>query len=162
VARFPRIILVGGFQKAVNQEDALWILSQPAFDPQKQVILEETPDLLPAENGGKGRMTLKNHTSDWLELTVETEKPQILLVTDSFATGWKALAYSDSVQKTYQVLPGDVFARAIPLAAGNHHFDLVYDPPGFTLGKWISLVSLPLYLLAWGWWIWRKAGRHGH
>ena len=157
--RFPRITLIGGFYKANDVKEALEILSQPSFNPQSEVVLEGTPDPLPVENGGKGRMTLKNHTSDWLELTVETDKPQILLMTDNYARGWKAAAYPDSVQKSYAVLPGDVFARAIPLSAGNHHFDLVYDAPGFALGKWISLITLIGYLLAWGGWFWRKAGQ---
>lgn len=155
VPRFPRITLVGGFQKAGDMNEALEILSRPGFNPQSEVVLEGTPDPPPVENGGLGRMTLKSHTSDWLELTVETDKPQILLVTDSFATGWKASAYPDSAQKAYQVLPADVFARAIPLSAGTHHFDLVYDAPGFTAGKWISAFSLLAYLLAWGW-VWRR------
>lgn len=158
VTRFPRITLIGGFQQAKDMQEALGMVSQPGFNPQSQVILEGLPDPMPVENGGKGRMTLKNHNSDWLELTVATDKPQILLMTDNYAEGWKARAYPDSAQKTYQVMPGDVFARAIPLSAGSHHFDLVYEAPGFALGKWISILSLVGYLLAWGSLLWRKAG----
>ncbi len=154
--RFPRVFLVGGWHQASGLKDALELFNQPGFNPQTEVILEGTPDPLPEENGGKGRMTLHNHNSDWAELTVQTDKPQILLITDSYGSGWKARAYPDSVQKNYHVMPGDVFARAIPLSAGIHHFDLLYEAPGFTLGKWISLIALASYLFASGGWAWRK------
>ena len=153
--RLPRLLLVGGFQKVTDIKEAFEALSAPSFNPQSKVILEETPDPLPVENGGKGRMTIKSHTTDWLELKVETDQPQILLITDNYAKGWKALAYPDSAQKRYEVMPGDAIARAIPLSAGIHHFDLVYDAPGFTAGKWISAFSFLTYLLAWGW-VWRR------
>jgi len=156
--RFPRVTLVGGYRQAKDMKEALELIAQPGFNPQGQVVLEGTPDPVPVENGGKGQMTLKNHNSDWLEVTVETDKPQILLMTDNYANGWKTRAYPNSVQKNYQVMPGDVFARAIPLSAGTHHFDLTYEAPGFSLGKWISLLALVGYLLAWGGWVWRKAG----
>jgi uncharacterized membrane protein YfhO len=84
-----------------------------------------------------------------MEFEAQLEKPQVLLMTDSYAPGWNAVAFPDSMQKTYQVLPADVFARAIPLAAGGHHFTLAYDPPGFNAGKWISLLACLFYGAAW-------------
>ena len=68
------------------------------------------------------------------------------------------MACPDSVQKTYEVMPGDYIARAIPLIAGNHHFYLKYEPPGFAMGKGISFAALPAFLGLWIW-FWKKKPR---
>jgi hypothetical protein len=154
--RLPQLMLVGGWKLCTNTKEGLDALSQDGFDPRKEVVLEETPDPLPVQNKGKGQIDLKTHNPDWLELTVEAGKPHILLMTDSYASGWKAEAYSDSAQKSYRVLPGDLFARAIPLSAGKHHFDLRYDPPAFKTGRAVTLAALLAYALAWGWVLQRK------
>jgi hypothetical protein len=89
-----------------------------------------------------------------MEVSAQTAKPAILLITDTYSRGWKATALSDSVQKSYRVMPGDAFARAIPLYAGQHHFVLKYEAPGFFPGLWISLGAFFLYLFAWAW-LWK-------
>ncbi len=145
----PRFLLVGKFLKAQDLTEGIQDLEEPYFQPVSQVILEGAPDQFPVENGGKGQVSVKIQNSDHMEFTIHLEKPQILLMTDSYAPGWKARAFFDSEQRTYQVMPADVFARAIPLSAGSHHFELFYDPPFFTLGKWVSCIALLLYIGAW-------------
>jgi uncharacterized membrane protein YfhO len=34
---------------------------------------------------------------------------------------------------------------AIPLEKGTHHFVLEYAPPAFTIGMWITIVSLLIF-----------------
>ena len=72
-------------------------------------------------------------------------KPEILLVTDNYAKGWKGIAMVGSSQREYEVMAGDHFLRAIPLNPGRHHFLLVYRPWGFRVGKWVSILSCVLF-----------------
>jgi hypothetical protein len=147
----PRAFFAGKWEKVDNSKQVMEAVSRPSFDPLSEVLLEETPDPIPQEETKTSGVTLKDWTTDHVEVWAQTEKPQILLMTDNYSKDWKAVAYPDSAQKNYRVLPGDWFARAIPLSAGSHHFDLVYEPRAFVVGKWVSIISLLAYLLAWGW-----------
>ncbi|HVZ79179.1 MAG TPA: hypothetical protein VHE12_00100 [bacterium] len=145
----PRFLLVGAYLKVKDLDEGIQALGQPAFHPVSQVVLEEDPDPAPLENGGRGQVSVRIQDPDRMEFSLKLDKPQILLMTDSYAPGWEARAFPDSGQRSYRVLPADVFARAIPLSAGSHHFELAYAPPGFDLGKWLSLLGLLLYGAAW-------------
>ena len=163
----PRAFLVGKWRETSGLQETLEALSQRDFNPRKEVILEENPDPLPAENVRKGQISWKDISTDRIEFQVKTDKPQVLVMTDNYGTGWKALAHPDSSQSVYKVTSADGFARAIALTAGNHHFDLVYDPPGFTSGKGTTFWALSFYLLGWGWvWLEKRRtmakGRAGH
>ena len=63
--------------------------------------------------------------------------------------GWTAKANAPGPQNEYEVLPANFVLRAIPLAAGRHHFTLEYTPKGLKEGRAISLAAL-LCLLAFG------------
>jgi len=58
-------------------------------------------------------------------------------------------------QTSYQVLPADYTLMAIPLARGSHLLRLEYAPPGYLLGRWISLAAVAAYLLALGLYLWQ-------
>ncbi len=147
--RMERFNLIGAFQKVDGDREALEALADPKFNPAERVLLEEAPDPVPLPGGDPGRISIKIHSTDHFEFTAQLDRPKVLLMTDTYAPGWKASALPGSSQMAYRVLPADIFARAIPLAAGTHHFDLVYDPPGFALGKAVS--SLTLFLVLWVW-----------
>ncbi len=155
-SRLPRAFLAGRWKQVGSAQEAMENISRPDFDPGAEVLLEESPVILPEENVAQGQVTLQDRTTDEVEIHVQTEKPQILMMTDNYSRGWKAVAYPDSVQQKYKVMPGDYFSRAIPLSSGNHHFLLKYNPAAFEVGKWISLASLLAYLLAWVWWGWKN------
>jgi len=82
------------------------------------------------------------------ELTIEADLPHpaILLITDAYSSGWRVRPLETTAQKPYQVLPGDYTIRAVPLAAGHHHFQLEYLPQAYVRGKWLTLTSLLLFL----------------
>ncbi len=145
----PRFFLVGRWKGVATAKEAMDYMSQKGFDPGAEVVLEQAPAISPEENTQPGRISSRDWTTDNLELRVQTQKPQILVMTDNYSRGWRARACADSVQQNYEVTPGDAFARAIPLAAGLHHFNLIYDPPGFALGRGITLTALPFYALGW-------------
>ncbi len=128
-------------------------MNHPAFDPRQQVILETTPDPAPVKGKAKGTATITEAGTDYLILEANLPAPAILLITDAYSSGWRAVALPGSSQEHYDLLPANYILRAVPLSAGNHRLRIEYAPLGYRIGKWISLVSLVFFagLLVWNW-----------
>jgi len=88
---------------------------------------------------------LVDSSSDSLTIEADVSSPSLLLVTDAYSSGWRALPLPGSIQSQYQILPADVCLRAVPLAAGHHRFRMEYSPLGFRIGKWLTLASIALF-----------------
>jgi hypothetical protein len=58
----------------------------------------------------------------------------LLVLADSYASGWKALV--DGIEEP--ILRANVGFRAVPLASGSHEVTFRYQTPGFRLGLLIS------------------------
>jgi len=141
------VALLGRFKMAHSESEALGIVTAAGFDPGAEVVLESQPDPAPSPaRGGSARIV--SETTDQLEIEVDLTAPKILLVTDAYARGWRVRPLDGDGQPNYQVMPGDYMLRAIPLAAGHHHFVLEYRPVGFEIGKWISMGMVGVYLIA--------------
>ena len=117
-------------------------MNQPAFDPRQQVILETRPEPAPVKGKAKGTATVTEEGTDYLIVEANLPAPAILLITDNYSRGWRAVALPGSSQEHYDLLPANYILRAIPLSGGNHRLRIEYEPLGYRIGKWISLVSL--------------------
>jgi hypothetical protein len=71
-----------------------------------------------------------------------------LLITDEYAASWHAVSLPGSTQPHYDLLPANYVLRAVPLAAGHHLLRVEYRPVAFTIGKWLSLISMIAFLAA--------------
>ena len=134
-------------------------MNHPAFDPRQQVILETTPDPAPAKGQAKGTATVTEEGTDYLIVEANLPAPAILLITDNYSSGWRAVALPGSSQEHHDLLPANYILRAVPLGAGTHHLRIEYEPLGYRIGKWISLVSLIFFagLIIWNWKIHRTS-----
>ncbi|MDQ3813348.1 MAG: hypothetical protein M3347_05300 [Armatimonadota bacterium] len=154
----PRLLLVHDYAVVEGRERIFNALNASAFDPRRQVILETTPEpkpvqAKPPDSKASGKLRLVDSSTDHLTIEAELPRPAILLITDSYSSGWRAVALPDSVQQNYELLPANYVLRAIPLAAGRHHLRVEYAPLAFQVGKWVSLVSLLLYVTLLGWYL---------
>ncbi len=134
-----------------RRDKILSAINDPTFDPRQTVILEQKPDPAPALSGEPGAPPVVHQIDpDHLEITADAPGPAVLVVTDSYAKGWKAVPMPDdiSIQTHYDVLPADYTFRGIPLAAGHHHIMLEYAPASFTLGLSLSLGTFAAWLVA--------------
>lgn len=141
----PRAFLVDSWK--TDSLESIWphVLS-PSFDPLKQVWLEQDPKIISGTQGENGNVVLKDLSSDCIEISARNVKPEILVITDNYSRGWKAIGYPDSAQKNYSVLPVNGFMRGIPLPAGIHHILLEYQPAAFVVGCWISWISWFIFI----------------
>jgi hypothetical protein len=144
----PQVLLAPEYAVEQSRAAVFAAMNRKDFDPRREVILESEPQPRPAK-GARGFAKVTRQGTDFLEIEAQTDKPTMLLVTDSYSNGWKAWGMEGSAQQEYSVLPANYVLRAIPLEAGHHRICMEYVPRGFTVGKWISLVALVLYLGAW-------------
>jgi hypothetical protein len=149
----PRMLLVNRFRVMTNYHDVFSTLTNADFKMEEEVILESRPDPLPQPGGEKGAVTLLESSTDYLKIEADVSAPALLLITDSYSRGWRALALPGSAQSRYEVMPANYCLRAIPLAAGRHLLRVEYSPLGFRAGKAVSMLALAvfLFLTAWHW-----------
>ncbi|MCA9023181.1 MAG: YfhO family protein, partial [Planctomycetaceae bacterium] len=134
----PRAFLTGKTKPLNSHEQSPQIVDSIAnMQPRNEVLLPQ--DLLPA---GK-RQTFKaaeilNTSPNQLQIMAELDAPGYLILSDIFYPGWTARTNETDIP----VLPADFSLRAIPLPAGKHQVQLTYDPPGFKIGRVITMTTL--------------------
>jgi hypothetical protein len=143
----PQLLLVTHHRVLTNSSEVLTAVTNDAFDPRQEIILEAPPEPAPLASDNPGSVRLVNASTDHLTIEADIRSPAILLVTDNYARGWRARAVSGNVRNVYAVMPANYCLRGIPLSAGKHLIRLEYEPLSFRLGKWVSLVSLAVFLI---------------
>jgi len=145
----PHLLLLGGWAKETNRNEALASMNSASFEPDRLAILESDPVPAPVDGAdAPGTAEIVKSDTDSLTIAAHLTRPSLLLVTDCYSRYFRAVAAPGSAQNRYRVMPADYTLMAIPLGAGDHSFRLEYAPPGFFIGRWISLFSAIVYLLA--------------
>lgn len=148
----PRVSLMGQWEKEVDSKGILPKLADPKFPYLSKAIVEEDPGFPSSPIPSKGKVQVKDLSTDEMEVTADLESPALLVLGENYTEGWKAKAFPDSSQPSYRIMPADYILRAVPLGKGHHHFSLDYRPTAYVVGLWISLLALTFYLAALGWW----------
>ncbi|MFP4039372.1 MAG: hypothetical protein ACLFS7_02420 [Desulfosudaceae bacterium] len=158
----PRAFLAETCKVLTDKEEILRYVTDPAFDPRAEVILEEDPDLPESAGTSSGslkykrRVNIVSSSTDSLVMEVETPRPAILVVTDAYSRGWRAESAGEEKTREYRVMPADYALRGIPVPAGRHEIRLFYRPALISAGMMISIGGWGVFLL---WLIWYGAGR---
>lgn len=136
----PRAFLVDDFKVLKNDEEMLSLMKDKSFKPGKIVILEEKPiwDALSSAAAVKRGVNIVRSGNNSIKLKVDAEKRSILVLTDAFYPGWRVFV-DGKEEKIYRA---DYAFRAVPIEAGRHEIEFVYDPLSFKLGLIISLFTL--------------------
>ena len=145
VPPLPHVLLVSQAGILASRNAIFTALRDPQFDPAKTVFLESTPDPAP-QAAASGTATLISQRPDELIIDAVTDKPAILLITDPYATGWRAEPLAASAQQIYHLMPADYILRAVPLQAGHHHLRVFYSPFSFPIGVVMSITSWAVWL----------------
>jgi hypothetical protein len=170
----PRAWLVKDF-KVLNSKEILLMMTQKEFHPDREVLLEEKPKWInpptpPLLKGGKGGITkggvrelkkslsgsvnkveIISETNNRLQLLVNSKEDNLLVLSDTYYPGWKA--FVDGIpQKIYRA---NYAFRAVPLSAGTHRVEFLYDPLSFKLGAGATFLGILGCLLI-GWTVRRK------
>jgi uncharacterized membrane protein YfhO len=77
---------------------------------------------------------------------VKTPENALFVLNDTYFPGWKAFVNG----KRAKIYRADYTFRAIPLNAGTHQVEFIYDPMSFKLGAGMTLLGI-LGCIGLGW-----------
>jgi hypothetical protein len=145
----PRAFLVDTVTAAASSDAAVQLMRAPGFDPRSSAIVEDAPDSEleqvdagPLANVGGARVL--SYAEQDMTVSVSTDAPALLVVTDSYFPGWDATLDGQQVA-TY---PTDVAFRGVIVPAGTHQVVFRYRPFSFTLGVIVTFLAIGSLLLA--------------
>ena len=75
-------------------------------------------------------------------MKVEASESSVLVVSQTFYPGWRALVDG----RDTEVLRADYTFTGVRLQPGRHDVSLVFRPPLFRLGAWLSSVGVVILL----------------
>lgn len=137
----PRALMIYDWELEKNDNKVLEKLIDNY--PIKQKALLEVDPKIPVTGTGISSVNLDEYSRS-KKVKVATDKPGLLLITDSFYPGWKAFVDN----KEESVLLANYNFMAIPIyTSGEHIVELKYYPDSFMYGLYITLASA-LALLA--------------
>ena len=139
----PRAWLVKDF-RVLDAQAILSTLATKGFHPAKSVLLEEEPAWL-GESFPQGqtreersvpenKVEFLSESSNRLRLRVQAAERSLLVLSDTYFPGWKA--FLDG--KETKIYRANYAFRAVPLKAGTHEVEFVYDPIWFRLGAGLT------------------------
>jgi hypothetical protein len=140
----PRAWLVGAAQVFPNDDLALERMQASDFDPRHTALLAwGAPfDLDPRAQAGS--VTFQVREPERLTLAVNAPADGVLLVSENYYPGWVARVDNAEVE----ILRADVSLRAVPLRAGTHRVEFIYDPPSVKIGISVSTLTLLLCIVS--------------
>jgi hypothetical protein len=163
----PRGWLIRDY-KVLDSKSILSMMTRKEFRPGQEVLLEEEPEWTNPPSapgrrqsgysasatfakGGLGRLNVGEQRSGFsqkvqimsesnnrLDLKVNAEENSLLVLSDTYYPGWKAFVDG----KKTKIYRADYTFRAIPLSAGTHRIEFVYDPMSFKLGAAATLLGI--------------------
>jgi uncharacterized membrane protein YfhO len=109
-------------------------------DPTKTVLLEAPATGPPpmAKDMGHGRAVIESFRRNSIKLRVESSAPALLVVAEAWYPGWQATVNGVPAE----VLPANVWMRAVCVPAGESRVELHYVEPSLARGAEISLCAL--------------------
>jgi hypothetical protein len=147
----PRAFLVHQVERT-SKDHMLGRLSEPGFRADQIILVESAPPLTPATvNDSADRVKITRYAPDAVSLSVATDQPGYLFLSDSWYPGWNA--YVDG--KPTPIYLADSIFRAIPIEPGQHSVLFEYRPFSLILGGAVSALCFMIAgVLAWA------LGRH--
>jgi len=129
-----------------STEQAAARLLAPDFDSSRKVIIMKAQAAAvgnsspPATNfdAQTAAVTVQRPATGRVELTVDAPAAGYVVLADTFYPGWQATVDRQPVE----IRPANLAFRAVAVTAGTHKIIFEYKPLSFTVGGWISLLTL--------------------
>jgi hypothetical protein len=152
-----RVRFVRAARYVKDDDEAARRLLDPAFDPDREILLHEAPDSVHPSVGevndapshaAPSNVALSRPVvmrEDSRQLVIEAEAPEdgFLLLADTYYPGWAAQVDGNPTP----IYRANLSVRGIQLARGRHQVRFTFDPPGFWRGLQITLVTVSMLLL---------------
>lgn len=134
----PRAFVVGETVAASTEKDAIRLLTEPAFDPDRQAVVERETVRLPDDAGASRNVSVVHRTNTELTLRARLEQPGLLVVSEAYYPGWQATV--DRVGAP--VLRVNGMMRGVILAAGDHEVVFRFRSRSIAVGFLVSGLTI--------------------
>lgn len=140
-----RFMLFHHAEVITDDERILKRLREPDFDPNRTLILEQTPDCAPLDKPSPAvPIPCTSPAPDEIHLAVDSASPALLLFNDAYHRGWKATADGREIQ----ILRANFNFMAVPVPAGKYDISLEFRPEAFRHGVILTGAGLLILLSA--------------
>lgn len=130
----PRAIMFYNWQVEKNEQQTLNVLLKS--DLSKKLFINTNLDFSPTV--GQGTTKILTDTSSQKEISLQTNQPGLLFLSQVFYPGWRA--YVDG--KLTPIIEADYTFMAIPInTLGEHQVIVKYEPDSFEKGKMLSYIA---------------------
>jgi len=137
----PRAWFVGKAQ-AADDPTTLAAMQSDSFNPRAIAYLAEPPPFAPIPNAALITPTVESRDPEHLVVSIQTPTDGLLMLSEVYYPGWRATIDGSLVS----ILRADLALRAIPVRAGTHRVELIFDPGSVKIGIAITLVTVFLVI----------------
>lgn len=140
----PRYSLYDAYLTVPDDRDALELMHgmRTGFEPGRQIILDTRPELEIRAGEGTGKVELLEEGLNRIDFEVSTPRNSLLLLNDTFDTGWSAAIDGRSTP----VMRANYAFRAVSVPEGRHHVRFSFEASGLQRAKTVSIVALACFL----------------
>jgi hypothetical protein len=138
----PRAYLSMRPETAVRPIDPAGLFARPDFLSGEVDVLETAGETLP-ESSQDGSTSIDHYTFEEVRVRVETPKPAVLVLLDSFEKGWRAVLETGA---EVPILRANALVRAVVVPAGSHVVTFRYETPLLRAGAAASFAGALLCL----------------
>ena len=133
----PRVRLFSRYE-VLPGEQALSRVLDPTFDASATVVLAQAPrrPVPPTADPGLARIIVDS--GDRIEVQVEASSASVLLLADTYHSGWRASLDGVDVP----ILAANYAFRAVTVGPGSHRVVWEFRHPGLAAGIWLFLGGL--------------------
>jgi hypothetical protein len=158
----PRAYFVSQVFPAKSEAEAVSRLTSPDFDYHREVIIMGGAVELEALRQTQGQaeekraaVTVIEQRPNRVSLAVDAPEAGFVILTDVFFRGWQATLDGQPAQ----IWPANLAFRAVAVEAGTHEIIFSYRPRSFTIGLWVSVITLVLIIIT-GFWLVKNDYKH--
>ena len=142
------VVPATGIEILPDVDERLGRLRNPAFNPERSVLLSElptefrTPGDLNRLNQGTFRGEIEFHQSEFNQVVLgaRASQPGVLVLSQTYYPGWRATVDGRDVP----VIPVDIALTGIHIPAGTHEVRFSFRPLSIELGGVLSVLSVVL------------------
>lgn len=142
----PRAWLVGAADAMPDDAKALDLMRSGDFSPRRMALLAKAAPFAVDPRASDGKVTIDKREPERLSLGVSIPFDGLLLVAENYYPGWYVSV--DGVQE--EIIRADISLRAVPLRAGSHRVEFMFDPLSVKVGLAISAGTLLFSLIGLG------------
>jgi hypothetical protein len=143
----PRYGLFAQWLPAPNDTNSLQMLASPAFDPLRQVIVNE-PQIAASAAGTNAAavssLRVLNYSPKRAEFQTDSAGPAIAVMNDKWSPNWKVRVDGQPAQ----LLRVNYIMRGVQVPAGSHKVEFSYEPPA--TGLYVSFGAMAVGALLCG------------